>query len=515
MSLTSVLGTARSALTAQQVVIDTAGHNIANAQTAGYARQTVDLSASVAQQLTYGTIGSGVQVATITSARDALLDGTVRQEQGNASASTQRQSLLNSVQDILGEPSDTGLASAMDAFWSGWSDLAAQPTSGAAKAVVVQRGAAAATILNQFDGRLSDLRAQTTQSLDSNLTQVNTLAKQIADLNGRIASAEVGGHEANDLRDARGTAIDQLSAFGTVRTTAKPNGSTEVTFGNYALVTDIGARQLQRTTDVEGKVALAFTDQPSQPLQAAGGSTQAMTDFLNGGAQRVQDQLDALANQLATSVNRVAAQGKDASGAGAQSFFVSTLGGTFVPGANPYTVPPTDGTVTARTITVNAALVADASGVPTSSSAQQPNGNDVALALAGLRTSATAAVGGVSVAFTLPDRSAPPTVATTTMGGTTVTTTTPAMGAASAPTSFADFYNGTVTSLGVDVKAATDDASVHTALADQASARRQSTEGVNTDEELTNLMQAQQAYAAAAKIVTTVSDMMKTLVEMI
>ncbi len=507
MSLGSVLGTARSALAAQQVVIDTAGHNIANAQTAGYSRQRVELAAGAPQRLTYGIVGGGVQVAQITRARDQLLDTSVRQEAGGESAATQRQSLLGSVEGVLGEPSDTGLAAAMDAFWSGWSDLAAQPTSGAAKAVVVQRGAAAAAMLNQFDARLTDLRTQTTTSLDNSLAGANTLAKQIAELNGRIVADEAGGHQSNDLRDARDTAIDQLSALGAVQASPQADGSLQVTFGSYTLVAGTAAHQLQRTTDVDGTVALAFTDQPEHALKPAGGSTGAMVDALNGGVQGVQDRLDALANTLARAVNQVVAQRTDASGAASPPFFVSAKDGQFDAAADPFASPAAAGTVTARTIRVNAALAADASTLPTSSSAQRPSDNDLALALAGLRTSPNAALGGVSVGFVVPDRSKP----ATTTGGVTV----PAKAAASGPTTFADFYNATLTGLGVQVKAATDDAQVHTTLADQARARRESVTGVNTDEELTNLMQAQQAYAAAAKIVTTVDAMMKTLVEMV
>lgn len=507
MSLGSVLGTARSALAAQQVVIDTAGHNIANAQTAGYSRQRVELDAGTPQRLTYGMVGGGVQVAEITRARDQLLDTSVRQEAGGESAATQRQSLLGSVEGILGEPSDTGLAAAMDAFWSGWSDLAAQPSSGAAKAVVVQRGAAAATMLNQFDRRLTDLRTQTTDALDNSLVDANGLAKQIADLNGRIVTDEAGGHQSNDLRDARDAAVDKLAALGAVRALPKADGSVQVTFGSYALVDGARARQLQRTTDVDGTVALAFTDQPDHALQAAGGSTQGMIDFLNGGMQGVQDRIDALANTLAGAVNQVVAQGKDASGAAAAPFFVSVKDGLFSAAADPFASPTAPGTVTARTIRVNAALTADASGLPTSSSAQRPRDNDLALAIAGLRTSPTTTLGGVTVSFTVPDRGKP---AITANG-----TTAPAKAASTGPTTFADFYNAAVTGVGVQVKAATDDAQVRTTLADQARTRRQSVTGVNTDEELTNLMQAQQAYAAAAKIVTAVDEMMKTLVEMI
>ena len=221
----------------------------------------------------------------------------------------------------------------------------------------------------------------------------------------------------------------------------------------------------------------------------------------------MQDRLDALANTLARAVNQVVAQRTDAGGAPAGPFFVSKLDGQFDPAADPYATPPAAGTVTARTIQVSAALSADASGLPASSSAARPSDNDLALALAGLRTATGSALGGLTVAFQLPDRSKPPVVANG--------VTTPARGAASAPTSFADFYSATVTNLGVQVKAAADDAQVQGTLASQARARRDGADGVNVDEELTTLMQAQQAYAAAAKVVTTADDMMKTLVEMI
>lgn len=507
MSLGSVLGTARSALAAQQLVIDTAGHNIANAQTAGYTRQRVELEAAAPQRMPYGQVGAGVQVTDITRSRDELLDTAVRRESGGESAATQRHALLSGVEEILGEPSDTGLAAAMDAFWSAWSDLAAQPGNAAAKPVVVQRGEAAATMLNQFDGRLADLRTQAAAAVDAGLTQVNGLARQVADLNQRIVADEVGGHESNDLRDARDRAVDQLATFGAVQALPKPDGSVQVVFGTYALVEGIAARQLQRTTDADGSAALAFADQPGQALKPVGGSTQENLDFLNGGARDVQDRLDALASGLARAVNQVVAQHTDASGAPAGPFFVSKVDGQFDAAANPFARPAAAGTVTARTISVRAALAADASALPASSSAARPSDNDLALAIAGLRTSPTATLGGVSVAFRLPDRSKAPT----TTGG----VTTPALAAAAAPTTFADFYNATVSGLGVQVKAAADDAEVRGTLAGQARARRDSADGVNVDEELTTLMQAQQAYAAAAKVVTAADEMMKTLVEMI
>src|SRR5688500_17378563 len=129
MSLTSILSVARTALNYQQAVIQTAGHNIANAETEGYSRQPVDAQASTPQYLPYGSIGTGVAIDDIRRARDELLDVSYRQESSGFGAATLREELLSQVEGILGEPSEDGLAAAMDEFWSSWSELANAPTS--------------------------------------------------------------------------------------------------------------------------------------------------------------------------------------------------------------------------------------------------------------------------------------------------------------------------------------------------------------------------------------------------
>lgn len=501
-ALGSVLGVARSALAAQQVVIQTAGQNIANAQTAGYSRQRVELAPNVPQQWSYGSVGTGVVVTDVRRARDQLLDVGVRQEAGGEAAASTRQELLASVEAVLGEPSDTGLASAMDAFWSSWSDLASTPTSQAARSVVVQRAGAAATTLNTFDARLGDLRTQTTLRLDNTLAEVNGLATQVAQLNGRIVATEAGGgREASDLRDQRDLAIDKLAQYGTVQALPRADGSVQVLVGTYTLVDGVAARQLARTRDPSGNVALALSDAPGRPLQPLGGSTQAMVEFLNRDLRATGDQLDAVANALARTVNAVYGQARDAAGAAPPAFFVNRVTGAFDAAASPFAAALADGAVTARTIGVNGALAADPARVATSSSATRPADNDVALALAGLRTGATATVGGATTAttFVLPDRTGAPGA---------VLPATP-------PTTFAEFYRAAVGGLATRVQDASAEATVRATLAGQARGRRDSVTGVNVDEELTTLMRAQQAYAAAAKLVTAADEMMKTVLGMV
>ncbi len=513
MSLGSVLSVARSALSAQQAVIETAGHNIANVHTEGYSRQRVELAPNHPQQWPFGAVGTGVVIADVRRARDELLDVGVRRELGGEAASATRRDLLSAVEGVLGEPSETGLASTLDAFWSSWSDLASMPTSQAARAVVVQRGAAAADTLNAFDTRLDELRQQTTLRLDNTLTEINGLARRVADLNGRIVSTEVGGgRQANDLRDQRDLAVDQLARFGDVQALPRADGSVQLLFGTHTLVDGIHAKRYVRTTDPLGRTALAFAHEPGKALQPAGGATQAMTDFLNHDLRATQDQLDATANALARTVNAVHGQGRDAAGAAPPAFFVSKATGAFDAAASPFRVPLQDGAVTARTIGVHAAVRARPALVATSSSAERPTDNDVALALAGLRTGATAGVGGVDTptVFRLPDRRVLPV----TVGGPGGHTEPPAL-PDSAPTTFADFYRAAVGGLGVQVQDAGSAAEVHATLARQARGRRDAISGVNMDEELTTLMRAQQAYAAAAKVVSAADEMMQTLVGMI
>ncbi len=512
MSIGSVLSVARTALNSHQVAIETAGHNVANAQTEGYSRQRVEYAANFPQQWSYGSVGTGVVVADVRRARDALLDVTVRRESGGEAAASARRELLGAVEEVFGEPSETGLANAMDAFWSSWSDLATNPTSRAAKSVVLQRGGAAADTLNSFDARLGELRTQTTQRLDDSLTAVNGLAARVARLNGQIVGTEVGGvRHANDLRDQRDKAVDELARYGDVQALERPDGSVQVLFGTHTIVDGIHSKSVARVADPLGRVALAMSDAPGRPLQPTGGSTQAMADFLNGDLRGAQDQLDALANALARTVNEVHGRGRDAGGP-APAFFVDRGSNTFDPGASAFRTPLAAGAVTARTIGVNAALRDDPARVATSSDAARPTDNDVALALAGLRTGATATVGGAATpaVFRLPNRQAPPVVVPGPGGW-----TEPPPLDDTAPTRLADFYRSTVSGLAVRVQDAEATAEVRSTLATQARGRRDSVTGVNVDEELTSLMRAQQAYAAAAKVVNAADEMMRTLVEMI
>ena len=81
--------------------------------------------------------------------------------------------------------------------------------------------------------------------------------------------------------------------------------------------------------------------------------------------------------------------------------------------------------------------------------------------------------------------------------------------------SFLGFFRNTVTTLGIDVRGAQDDASVYRTLSEQSEARRQSVSGVSTDEELVQMLRVQQSYTAATKLIRVADEMLQTLLQLI
>ena len=480
MSITSILSVARTGLAAQQAAIETISHNIANAETAGYSRQRVTLAASVPQQFPYGSVGTGVDITSIERVRDTLLDGTFRREAGGAAFHTASHDFLASVEGVLGEPSSSGLAASMDAFWSSWSDLAADPASSAARSVVKQRGAYVAGLLNRFDQQLTDVETQNQIRLGSSLDDLNRLASEIATLNGSIVSAEVTGRPASDLRDQRDQRIYQISKLGDTRIFERWDGSVQVLLGNVPIVDGIGIKKVEMMPTPPMRLRIEGSAEAlHEPI---GGTIGALVTQLERTVPEMRGRLDALARSLVTQVNDAHAQGFVFSSASPTG---TAAGAFFHPGDLDNGTPPALVPVTARTIRLSADVAADAGKIAASGSATGASNNAVARTMAGFR-------------------SAPATVSYTPPGASAAVTS-----------SFADFYRDTVTHLGAEVRDASSAATAHETLVQQAEARRQSVSGVSTDEELVLLMRHQQAYAAASKLINAADEMMQSLLSIV
>ncbi|HEX3866518.1 MAG TPA: flagellar hook-associated protein FlgK [Gemmatimonadaceae bacterium] len=471
MSINSILNMASTAMTAQQMGIQVASQNISNAETTGYSRQSVQLGTALPTVFPYGSVGTGVDIESITRSRDTLLDTTYRQASSGSSSASTTSDALNQIQSILGEPSDTGLSATLDQFWSAWSDLSSNPTDSSAKSVVLEAGQNVANTLNSFASQLDSLDQNNRGAMNADVNTVNSLANQVATYNNQIVSAQSNGQPANDLLDARDNILDQLSGIVGGQVVQHANGSAAVYVGGNMLVDGTSVKPLTMN-DGEPPTVTQGTD--PTPISGIGGSLGAEMTMSATTIPGVMSQLDSLTQGLVQTVNSIHNGATVFTGNPA----VASTAGNFFDVTNP---PPAGGDpkLTARGIEVDPTLTAD--GVAASGAgATGPGNNDVALAMAQLQTS--------TVSFTS------------------------SSGAPLGTMSIDDFYNQTVGNVATATQQAQDDSTVQSTLQSNADTRRQSVSGVSTDEELVNIIQYQHAYQAAARLVSVVNAMADTLV---
>jgi flagellar hook-associated protein 1 len=473
MSLGSILNMARTAMSAHQTALQVASQNISNATTEGYSRQRVELTTSLPTVFPYGSVGTGVKIAGVTRARDTLLDAAFRQGSASAWAADTASTALSQIQSVLGEPSDTGLNAALDAYWSAWNDLSSDPTNTAAKSMVHETGNNVANTLNRFASQLDQVDQNNRDRMNTDVGQINELTKHIATLNNQIVTAESSGQSANDLRDARDKALDQLSNLVGGQVIEHQNGSVAVYAGGRMLVDDTTVKQLVMNDGQPPTVT--FTDSAT-PVAGIGGSLGAEITVSSTTIPNLMARLDSLAKGLVQNVNAIHSAGTVFSG----NPPVASSAGNFFD----VTTPPPSGTdprLTARGIRLNPNLTS-ADVATAAAGATGPGNNATALAIASLRDS--------SVGFTASDSSP---ISTGTFG---------------------NFYNETVGVIATATQHANDDATVAHTLASNADTRRQSVSGVSTDEELIKVIEAQHAYQGAARLVSVVDEMMQTLVDL-
>jgi flagellar hook-associated protein 1 FlgK len=248
----SVLNVGTRALTANQVALQTVGNNIANVDTPGYSRQKAVLSAVDGQFTGAGYIGKGVEVQTIQRSYDAFLARQANISSSNASADQSRVTKLNQLQDIF-TGGTNGMGSAISDMMNSFSDVASAPTDLTARTVALTRVDETARRFRTTSQALDDLQTGVTQELNQKADAINSLAKNIADVNAEISRAQGTGQSPNDLLDRRDRLIHDLNQY--VQTTSIPadDGTTTLLLaGSQNLVTGGSSAQVSIIGDDYG-----------------------------------------------------------------------------------------------------------------------------------------------------------------------------------------------------------------------------------------------------------------------
>lgn len=239
-------------LYAQQMSLDTVGHNISNASTEGYSRQRVNLSTTMPQDI-YGTvghlqIGSGVNVETITRLRDSFMDQQMWKESCSLSYGNIAENMYTKIEDVFhDDPGVTGIQSALNNFWNSWQTLTANGAAAndSPRLAVRERGNEMVQAIQRANEQLRNMITDVNSSLEINAQKVNQITSEISELNRQISQIEIGGRSnANDLRDKRDLLVDNLSKLIDVRVSEDKDHNYIINARDVTLVDNIGYTKL-------------------------------------------------------------------------------------------------------------------------------------------------------------------------------------------------------------------------------------------------------------------------------
>ena len=220
----SLLNVGARALLANQVALQTAGHNIANVNTAGYSRQTVVLQTVQGQFTGGGYIGQGVDVQTILRNQSELLTRQSATAGSVQSADTARAERLRQLQEVF-SGGTTGLGAAINDMMNAFSDVVSSPTDITARTVVLTRLDETASRMRTAADRLTEIQYTVKEQLQSNVIAINSLAEQMARVNEQIARAKGNGQTPNDLLDQRDQIIRDINQYVQTTQVAADDGT--------------------------------------------------------------------------------------------------------------------------------------------------------------------------------------------------------------------------------------------------------------------------------------------------
>ncbi len=210
--MSNLLNVGSRALLANEVALQTIGHNIANSSTVGYSRQTVVLQTVEGQFTGGGYIGKGVDVQTILRNHDEYLTRQAALSKSVSAADVTRANKLLQLEDIF-QGGTNGLGAAVTDMMNGFSDVASAPTDLTARTVVLTRADEAAARFNDAATQLANLQTGLTTELQNAAAAVNTITANLAAVNGQIQQARGNGQSPNDLLDKRDNLISQLNQY--------------------------------------------------------------------------------------------------------------------------------------------------------------------------------------------------------------------------------------------------------------------------------------------------------------
>jgi flagellar hook-associated protein 1 FlgK len=539
--MSDIFNLGASALNSLQRAISTTGNNIANANTDGYSRQEVEFASRTPNRIGGVTLGTGVEVSSIRRAYDQFLTQDVQARTSSSGYYSLYATTAEQIDNLMADPA-TSISSAMDQFFASMEAVANSPTSQPERQVMLSEAQTLATRFNYVDARLSELAENMNEQMSVFVVDINQYTQDIAQLNQQIARLErTPGGSPNDLLDQRDQAVESLAKLVRVETRTQEDGSINVFMSSgHRLVSQSGAETLRLSAAVQpdGPVRVYISAPGGSDTEltesAFGGELGAALDVSNNVIDQARRDIGLLALGLTDTFNTQHKLGDTLNQVAGSDFFTaitpvttaSTLNSvtttvsaviddaTQLTGA-PYQIDYTDSAVTITNLATNVSqdingttISLDGLTFTVSPFSNQTDGDRFLVEPTGRAASA--------ITVALSDTS---DIAAANSGGNvgdnrnllSLIALRDANSLKGGTQSVYDIYNNAVAQVAVDTRSARANADTEQSLLQSVTDRRDGITGVNLEEEAANLIRYQQAYQAAAQIITTANDVFDTL----
>ena len=561
MGLSSILNTGTRALMAAQIGMDVTGQNISNADVEGYSRKRLNQAADYRYDSTFGQMGFGVTVINIERQRDQYIDLQIQRQNQQLGFYQQVDYVLERVENIFTEPSNSGLLRFIDQFFDSWQNLTNNPADLSARTMVKTNAEILTNVFGNIAGELNDLKNSLNSDLEDRVRKVNQLAHAIYNINQEIATVEVNNQHANDSRDRRDVLVKELATLVDIQTNENQFGQISISTGGSLLVSPVFVQTVETTTSSyrqsDGStlvsIGLRFA-QSRRDFRPTAGELAGIMDARDRVVPQFQRELDTLAVELATQINDQHRQGYNLLGYSGLYFFDPSLTGasdialsasilsnvqniaaasggaaqaaannTFAAGTLDFGLPavalttnnilPATPANMARNI-VAGTVVVNASGTLLTEGTDYHidyvrgtiqmlhggyTGEPVSVDFE-YRTGSFKGPGDNTNALAIARLRSTLTMVPDTVGNKTST--------------FAEYYSSFIGRLGLNRTEATSNVETRRYLIEQFNTHQDAIAGVSLDEEMANLIRFQHAFTAAARLIGTASQMMDVLFNM-
>jgi len=571
-----VLQTGMRSLLAQQRGLEVTGHNIANVNTTGYSRQTVNLQTTTPVLGSQGMVGTGVTARESQRVYDRFVGVQIENENEDLGRWEAQKTALERMEIIFDESSDSGLNKTMGEFWNAWQDLVNNPSGNVERVALLGTSETLAFEFQNTYNNFSPLQDDLDISIAATVDEINLKTAEIANLNQKIIEAENGGVHANDLRDTRDLAVKELSLMIDVTTYEESSGSINVSLRDgSSLVRGANSSELSTMVNDSGHRDIVWASDATVSINStiSGGKLKGWIEVRDVIIPEYKENMEDLVNGIK----------------GVESTEVVTDAASTLSGGDYFTIssPTTDyyvwydiddgsadPNITGRTgIEVDILGTDTAAQVATKTAAAIANVADFDASVTGGATLTIANVvagdatdsadnntgftitkridGGDGVnyyhrlGYGLDDSTGNDFFSGTLAGNNFAVSSDiadePNKIAAAAntglpgdnskainiaelqnalmmnsnTTTFDNYYNSMVSSVGNKVQHAGMSYDHHTAMVSHLENYRESISGVSLDEEMINLVQFQLGYDAAAKLISTTDELLQTLINMV